>query len=252
MLVVNYDGAHLRLVLDNVDKGLVTPSSALNISLYGLILGSDNLGNSSFAGSMARVAFFASALTLGQIASLWAAATAGGYDAQVLALMPVRYFKLTETSGRVAYDSSASGVNAIYNSAGLTYGVAGPITGASSSTLGYVNSSSPVTPFSAGVDQTASRAIGTTYVNGGGRRRTVHVTCTCAATVTDGATFGAHTTVGGTAFSRNDQAGAPAGVIVSVVASLTFEVDPGASYSVASAVGGASTVTLVHWDETDS
>jgi hypothetical protein len=106
-------------------------------------------------------------------------------------------------------------------------------------------------PFVAAVDQTGSRALNVDFINGK-QRRTVHVTVTCAATVANAATAGYETTIGGTNFDFANDVGANAGVIESGNYQMTFEVDPGGTYAVNSAVGGASTVTLLRWVEVDS
>jgi hypothetical protein len=105
--------------------------------------------------------------------------------------------------------------------------------------------------YAAATDQTGSRALNTDYTNGA-QRRTVHVTVTCAATVANAATAGYETTIGGTNFDFANDVGANAGVIESGNYQMTFEVDPGGTYAVNSAVGGTSTVVLVRWVEVDS
>jgi hypothetical protein len=104
--------------------------------------------------------------------------------------------------------------------------------------------------FTTATDQTGSRALNTDYT-AGIYRRTVHVTVTCAATIANAATAGYETTIGGTNFDFANDVGANAGVIVSGNYQMTFEVDPGGTYAVNSAVGGSSTVTLLRWVEVD-
>jgi parallel beta-helix repeat protein len=105
-------------------------------------------------------------------------------------------------------------------------------------------------PFIAGIDRTGVRALNTDYV-AGVYRRTVHATVTCAATIANAATAGYETTMGGTAFDFSNDVGNNAGLVDTANFQMTFEVDPGGTYAVNSAVGGTSTVTLVRWIEVD-
>jgi hypothetical protein len=50
----------------------------------------------------------------------------GAYGTAVCADSPVRYYRLNESSGTTAADSSGNGVNGTYAGSGVTYSVAGP------------------------------------------------------------------------------------------------------------------------------
>ncbi|HTW82730.1 MAG TPA: LamG-like jellyroll fold domain-containing protein [Candidatus Sulfotelmatobacter sp.] len=86
-------------------------------------------GYDPLAGEIGGVAIFASALTASQIAGLYGAGPptptptptpaptppAGiGYDAAVQFLQPYAYYRLDETTGTIAYDSSGNGRNGTY------------------------------------------------------------------------------------------------------------------------------------------
>lgn len=105
-------------------------------------------------GRLAQHAFFRSALTAAQVANLYTTAgyggspapspspspspsasplpspsaspVAGNYASGMLADTPSQYFKLNETAGPTAYDSSGTAVNGTYTGA-VTYGVSGPL-----------------------------------------------------------------------------------------------------------------------------
>ncbi len=51
------------------------------------------------------------------------------YNDAVMALSPLRYFRLDEASGTVAYEASGTGFNGVITGVGVTYGVTGGLTG---------------------------------------------------------------------------------------------------------------------------
>ena len=176
----------------------------------------------------------------------------------------INLFSAINANGRIAI-CNVTNVLTIANAAGFrTVYAAGPVTVenineagstahtfASATSLPFIQQLPvAIVPFSTATDQTGSRALNTDYVNLT-RRRVIHVTVTCAATIANAATAGYETTIGGTNFDFANDVGANAGVIESGNYQMTFEVDPGGTYAVNSATGGTSTVTLVRWVEVD-
>lgn len=252
-VVVTYDGTNLRLYVDGALVSAIAPA-AFGITLGGalaLAIGND-VFNDTLKGSLARPMILGTVLSAGTISALYAAATAaaGGYDLAVLGQASLLRYYLMSEAGGTAVDASPRGINGSYIPAGLTFQQAGPITSAPASLLVYVPAASSTAAYSAGVDQTASRALNTDYT-AGGRRRVVHAVADCASTVANAAYIGAEYTSGGTAFDNANDAGSGAGVIASVRAQITFECDPGTVYAVNNSIGGTSTATLVRWIETD-
>ncbi len=78
-----------------------------------------------FTGELAGVAYFDGALTPAQIAALADPPTGSSYNSEVLAAAPVAYYRLNESGGTVAYDSSGAFDNAGFGS-GVTPGQPGP------------------------------------------------------------------------------------------------------------------------------
>ncbi|MDQ6617188.1 MAG: DUF6531 domain-containing protein [Actinomycetota bacterium] len=147
-LAASFDGTTAFLYIDGQQIG----SGALPLATVtgqALWLGSTQDGAAVFPGSLDEVAIYPSALTAAQISAHWRAAIGvscpsvptTGYAGTVAADHPTRYFRLGETSGSVAADSSSS-TNcrpAAYNA-----GVGHPSSGALvSDANGSVSSPSP-------------------------------------------------------------------------------------------------------------
>lgn len=77
-------------------------------------------------GKFSRIAIYPAALSAARIAAHYAART-NGYNASVLADSPSLFWKLDETSGTVAADSSAGGTNTGTYTGTYTLNVAGPV-----------------------------------------------------------------------------------------------------------------------------
>lgn len=110
-------------------------------------------------GRLAQHAFFKTALTATQVANLYATAgygsgaptptpspsptPASSYAAIVQADTPSQYFKLNETAGPTALDSSSTAINGTYVGA-VTFGVTGPLLSESSTAISLPGGSSSV------------------------------------------------------------------------------------------------------------
>jgi concanavalin A-like lectin/glucanase superfamily protein len=94
-----------------------------------------------FTGAMARVAIYNTALSAATIATNYANHTnLTTYDAGILANSPVAYWKLNETTGTSAADSSGNGRTATYHGT-CTLGVANGINGAADTAAEFDGSS---------------------------------------------------------------------------------------------------------------
>ena len=115
----------------------LAPGYAAFTSAY--YLGQYNTGTYyKWSGRLGQHALFRIALTASQVANLYIGAgygaspsplpssSPGNYASAVLADSPSQYFKLNESAGPTAYDSSASAMNGTYAGA-VTYGVSGPL-----------------------------------------------------------------------------------------------------------------------------
>jgi hypothetical protein len=152
-----------------------------------LVLGGNFQGTTNpFTGTLGRVAFFPFALTATQISNLqtaYASGVANTYDNAVLALGPLAYWKLDETSGTTAVDSSGNGNNGTYSSTGVTLaGATVPLTPPPS--LKWVTSLTTSPPAATSVALTS----GTAYQNTTGSDVMVSVPISYAATSTAAAT----------------------------------------------------------------
>ncbi|MEO7016911.1 MAG: signal peptidase I [Leifsonia sp.] len=83
--------------------------------------------STGFTGSVASAAIYSAVLSNAQIAQNYAAINSRANCAStVLADSPSNYYKLGESSGIVAADSSGNSITGTYTSSGVTYGAAGP------------------------------------------------------------------------------------------------------------------------------
>lgn len=121
-------------VADN--SAALSNSAAAFVSAY--YLGQYGTGTAyKWNGRLAQHAFFPTALTASQVASLYTPAgtpspspspgtTPGTYASAVLGDAPAQYFQLNEASGPAAYDSSTTAMNGSYTG-NVTYGASGPL-----------------------------------------------------------------------------------------------------------------------------
>ena len=98
-------------------------------------------GNAYFAGDIDEVAVYSSALSLDQVrdhftdsgrTATWPVRPADAYGQAVWDANPDVYFRLDESAGTTAKDSSPNGVDGVYTASGVTYGVVTPVTGSTS------------------------------------------------------------------------------------------------------------------------
>ncbi|MGP0068271.1 MAG: beta strand repeat-containing protein, partial [Isosphaeraceae bacterium] len=125
---VDGNGTNDQLWIDGVKQTLTQYSGTLG----GAPLASTEttIGNYfgqgyAFTGELAGVAYFDGTLTAAQIAALANPPSGSSYNAQVLAADPVAYYRLNESGGTVAYDSSGAFDNAGFGT-GVTPGQPGP------------------------------------------------------------------------------------------------------------------------------
>ncbi len=102
-----------------------TPASGRLVSTDTTIGNVDGGGN-AFTGELDEVAYFDGTLTPAQIQAEYAARNSGNYSTTILSQDPVAYYRLGESSGTVAYDSSGNHDNASL-SGSITLGVPGAV-----------------------------------------------------------------------------------------------------------------------------
>ena len=107
-----------------------TASNTPNAPTSAGIIGQDPAGTRWTNAAIARVAVYNSALSGTRIAAHAAATTDSAYDTAVLADSPVAFYKLSESSGANAADSSGNGSTGTYSGTGVTLQQTGPLTGA--------------------------------------------------------------------------------------------------------------------------
>jgi hypothetical protein len=107
-----------------------TASNTPNAPTSAGIIGQDPAGTRWSNATIARAAVYSFALSGTRIAAHAAATTDAAYDTAVLADSPVAFYKLSESSGANAADSSGDGKTGTYSGAGVTLGQTGPLTGA--------------------------------------------------------------------------------------------------------------------------
>ena len=126
---VDGSAMHDQLWIDGVQQTLAqqqgTTGAAPLVSTSATI-GNFFSGGHAFTGMLDEVAFFDGTLTAAQIQAEYNARNAGSYSSVILAQVPVAYYRLGESSGTVAYDSSGAFDNAAFGS-GITVGVAGAL-----------------------------------------------------------------------------------------------------------------------------
>ena len=110
---------------------ILTTTTTVSSQAYPFSIGADSAGPGSTltAGTIDEVAVYSAKLSAAQIQAHYAAG--GGnvtpppsttYSRAVNATSPLGYYRLDETSGPVAHDTSGSGNGGVYASSGVTYG----------------------------------------------------------------------------------------------------------------------------------
>ena len=118
-----------QLWIDGVQQTLtarVGTIGAAPLVSTGTAIGNYVSGGFAFTGMLDEVAYFDGTLTGAQIQAEYNARNGGNYASVILGQDPVAYYRLGESSGTVAYDSSGAFDNASFGS-GITVGVAGAL-----------------------------------------------------------------------------------------------------------------------------
>jgi hypothetical protein len=132
-----------RLWINGVEQTLSQiygTAAVRTVTTNAAISGWTNDANFRFNGGLSEVAFFNRLLTQAEISAEYNAANGGNYAATILGQGPVGYYRLGESSGTIAFDSSAYGNNG-YLDAGqplwvdstAPIGLGTPVTGSGSS-----------------------------------------------------------------------------------------------------------------------
>ncbi len=142
-VVATYDGSNMRLYYDGVAVGSPRAfNGAINHSTLPLQIGwAADVSTYSFNGRIDEVSVFGSALTPAQVQTHYRAASS--YEGLVLADSPTGYWRLGESSGSVATDSSSNGQNGTYENS-VVYGVPGAIAGDSNTSIQFGNANARV------------------------------------------------------------------------------------------------------------
>ena len=126
------DGSYVndQLWIDGVKQTLTqrqgSPASVVPPVATAATIGDYINGSSYFTGTLDEVAYFDTQLSATQIAAEYAARNSGSYSTTILGQSPVAYYRLGESSGNVAYDSSGYFNNGTFGS-GITLGAAGAL-----------------------------------------------------------------------------------------------------------------------------
>ncbi len=108
-------------------------------------------GSYAFTGVLDEVAYFDGTLTAAQIQAQYAARNSGSYSSVILSQNPVAYYRLGESNGTVAYDSSGNFDNAGFGGS-ITLGVSGALGNDSNTAYQFSGGSiSAVVPESTGL-----------------------------------------------------------------------------------------------------
>ena len=145
---------HNQLWIDGVQQTLTqqvgTTGSAPLVST-GTAIGNYYGGSYAFTGTLDEVAYFDGTLTAAQIQAEYAARNSGNYSSVILGQNPVAYYRLGESSGTVAYDSSGNFDNATL-SGNITLGAPGALGNDSNTAYQFSGGSiSAVVPESTGL-----------------------------------------------------------------------------------------------------
>lgn len=169
----------------NAGYSTAAPTAPVSAGAPLYIAGNMAGGANAYVGAISRVAFFPYALTAAQVSNLHAAYASGvaaTYDNAILALSPSAYWKLNETSGTTAADSSGNGQTGTYSSGVTLGGTTVPLT--PPPTVKWVGSPATSPPAASSVALTS----GTAYQNTTGADVLVAVPIAYAATSTAAAT----------------------------------------------------------------
>ncbi len=116
-----------QLWIDGVQQTLTqrqgTPTTVPLVSTAASI-GNYISGNNAFAGTLDEFAFFNRKLSAAEIQAEFNAQNSGHYSAVIMGQSPVAYYRLGESGGQVAYDSSGNFNNGTFGT-GVTPGSAG-------------------------------------------------------------------------------------------------------------------------------
>ena len=117
-----------QLWIDGVQQTLTQRQNTTSPALVSTaaFIGGYNNSSSYFTGSLDEVAYFDTALNGTQILAEFNARNSGSYSTTILGQSPVAYYRLGESSGNVAYDSSGNFNNGTFGS-GITLGAAGAL-----------------------------------------------------------------------------------------------------------------------------
>ena len=118
--VLTFSGGTLTLYADGIQISQSTGLGSINTTSGWLRFGRGNL-NQFFPGTISRVAYYTSALNIGQINNHYQASdiSMSAYDTAVTNDAPTYYWKLTETSGTTATDSRGSNTGTYVNAPSL-------------------------------------------------------------------------------------------------------------------------------------
>ncbi len=133
-----YDGQSVRVFVDGATAGSTPVAGAINNPLSPLIqIGRNIVNGQAFNGSIDEVAIYPAALSGGRVLAHYQAGRAGAsYAASVLPDTPGGYWRLGESAGAAAGDSSGSG-NTGTITGGVTLGRAGAIPGDANTAMAF-------------------------------------------------------------------------------------------------------------------
>lgn len=114
--VLTFGSGVMTCYVDGIQIGQSTGLGTINATSSWLRIARGNLNN-LFPGSVSRVAYYNTALNIGQVNNHFQAASIGftTYDSAVIADSPVNYWKLIETSGTSAADSAGTNTGTYVN-----------------------------------------------------------------------------------------------------------------------------------------
>jgi hypothetical protein len=135
-VVATYDGQSMSIYVDGVLRARRTASGAIDTYPTDVTLGKyANITGQTLNGGLGEAAIYSTAMTAARIqAHYWASApsTAGlasatPYRTAILADHPGGFWPLNEPAGVDAHDQSGNANNGSFSSAGVSFGVAGPL-----------------------------------------------------------------------------------------------------------------------------
>ncbi len=154
-LVGTFDGYKLRLHANGVAGAPTTWYQWPRLTNWTYTIGQDLTSGNQFDGSVDEVAVYSGALAGDRVSAHYGAAsgssssssrsTQSNYLSTVKSDGPAGYWRLDESSGSRATDSSGNGKDGTYSSAGVTRGVSGALVGDSDAAAGFDGASGRVT-----------------------------------------------------------------------------------------------------------